>query len=177
MPESDTAEQSVDKVEVEIEDEVEDKVSVEDDDEDEDAEPTIDPSFASMMGFTSFGSSHTYSHDRARKKQKLEHSTGANNTPLAPFTNIQSRKDINTEIIITSQHAKTEGRGSKDGSSRPDDGNTEPQDERSTRTGRGDYRHGVKNERGDVVVFMDSFLEDPWKDFRPGQDTLKSGHT
>lgn len=28
------------------------------------------------------------------------------------------------------------------------------------------YRHGVKNEQGDIVYFLPGFLEDPWKELR-----------
>lgn len=40
----------------------------------------------------------------------------------------------------------------------------------ATRTSRSaqpsleDYRRGVKNDKGDLVIFLPSFLEDPWKD-------------
>lgn len=28
-------------------------------------------------------------------------------------------------------------------------------------------RHGVKNEKGDMVYYLPSFIEDPWKDLKP----------
>jgi hypothetical protein len=139
----------------------------------------IDPAIAEAMGFTSFGSKrrkHTARADDAfvdDSGTQIPASTGANDIPLGarPIPNIISEKvqeqgntkdtaaTMRMEDTQTEQPRPTEARAEEVREAQTDNwtpGFPAPQELSA-------LRRGVKNARGDMVVFMPSFLEDPWK--------------
>ncbi|KAH0367325.1 hypothetical protein KCU65_g4771, partial [Aureobasidium melanogenum] len=132
----------------------------------------IDPAIAEAMGFTSFGSKRRKHAARADDAfiddsgNQIPASTGANDIPLgtrmaASETKEKAQEQGNTEDNVAST---TIGEGVQEeqervGETQADNwtpGFPNPQELAA-------LRRGVKNARGDMVVFMPSFIEDPWK--------------
>ncbi|KAI5196270.1 hypothetical protein E4T39_07859 [Aureobasidium subglaciale] len=139
----------------------------------------MDPEMAEAMGFTSFGSKrrkHTARADDAfvdDSGNQIPASTGANDIPLGtrPATNdaaerAQEQGTSNGELsaMAGTEVAREEQGGAMEatkteGEVQPDNwtpGLPPPQELAA-------LRRGIKNARGDMVVFMTSFIEDPWK--------------
>jgi hypothetical protein len=142
----------------------------------------IDPAMAEAMGFTSFGSKrrkHTARNDDAFVDDSHLASTGANNMPLGtraaavadkPQTQQQAKTDIELAWTTAARPEVAEQQEEK-----------EQQDsttlvETTAETIGNDWtaglpspqelaalRRGIRNARGDMVVFMPSFIDDPWK--------------
>ncbi|KAG9682621.1 hypothetical protein KCU85_g6416, partial [Aureobasidium melanogenum] len=132
----------------------------------------IDPAIAEAMGFTSFGSKrrkHTARADDAfidDSGKQVPASTGANDIPLG----------TRSVAIETKEKAQEQGNAEDNAAS-----TTRLEDGQEEQTGVGEaqadnwtpgfpipqelaaLRRGIKNARGDMVVFMPSFIEDPWK--------------
>nr|OQO28044.1 hypothetical protein B0A51_02845 [Rachicladosporium sp. CCFEE 5018] len=111
----------------------------------------VDPALAAQMGFSSFGGAPKKRKfdandavtdvDAAVKSQASSKpkATGSNSQPLGQ---IADRTSAKSPAASTSAEAK--------GTTAP----TEPSLQA--------LRQGVRNERGDMVYFLPSFLEDPW---------------
>nr|POE74407.1 hypothetical protein CFP56_67758 [Quercus suber] len=118
-----------------------------------DEEFEVDPAIAEAMGFSAFGM-------QSSKKRKVDqdpaggsqasrvHGNGANSLPLG--TRIAPRPEPAAETTETTETTKTNANSNLRPSEAP----------------LGALRRGVKNERGDMVYFLPSFLEDPWKRLR-----------
>ena len=46
----------------------------------------------------------------------------------------------------------------------------EPGDSRARTPNQQAYRHGIKNDQGDMAYFLPSFIEDPWKELKSAAD-------
>ena len=46
----------------------------------------------------------------------------------------------------------------------------EPGDSRARAPNQQAYRHGIKNDQGDMAYFLPSFIEDPWKELKSAAD-------
>lgn len=144
----------------------------------------IDPAMAEAMGFSSFGM-------QPGKKRKFN----TDDAFVAPrATTTQARKQHNVDSAMepedltmrnsTSSHAPPPGVAqeavydqSKQQKPRQEGGasitapregtatasNVRGSDERSLQA----LAYGVRNENGDMIYFLPSFLEDPWKNLRP----------
>jgi hypothetical protein len=137
----------------------------------------IDPAIAEAMGFTSFGSKrrkHTARADDAfvdDSSTQIPASTGANDIPLGarPVKSIttetvQEQGNTESEATSTARVEETQKEQPQAMDTRVEEVQTDnwtpgfpPPQELSA------LRRGVKNARGDMVVFMPSFIEDPWK--------------
>ena len=143
----------------------------------------VDPSIAGMMGFSGFGN--------ARKRRKFDLNDGFVD-PKASGPSHQSKQEV-TETNHTvprdsvaknspasqglparsgdsdvAMKAQESIKDSTSGSNLPtmnirDGANRGDSEEHSLQA----LRDGVRNESGDVVYFLPSFLEDPWKNLRP----------
>jgi len=120
----------------------------------------IDPAVAAAMGFSGFGAQpggkkRKFDTDdafvdpdvKATSARTYDKGKGANNVPLGAR-------------VLT----KSSGGGGADA----DNGSTMQQTDLGNRQGRARVdlqalRQGVKNRRGDMVYFLPSFIEDPWK--------------
>jgi len=137
----------------------------------------IDPAIAEAMGFTSFGSKRRKHAARADDAfvddsgNQIPASTGANDIPLGArpvpsATKEHTQEQGDTEHEATSiarlevtQNEQPRAEEAKVGKVQEDNwtpGFPAPQELAA-------LRRGVKNARGDMVVFMPSFIEDPWK--------------
>lgn len=137
----------------------------------------IDPAIAEAMGFTSFGSKrrkHAARADDAFIDDSGKHipaSTGANDIPLGTRPVASETKEKVQEQGMSEDNAASTMRGE----------GVQEEQARVVETGVGEaqtdnwtpgfpapqelaaLRRGIKNARGDMVVFMPSFIEDPWK--------------
>jgi hypothetical protein len=140
----------------------------------------IDPAIAEAMGFTSFGSKrrkHTARADEAfvdDSGTQIPASTGANDIPLGarPMPSAATEKmqeQGNTEKQPTPMAMVEDTQQEQP---RAAEARVEPMQEVQVDNWTPGFptpqelsalRRGVKNARGDMVVFMPSFLEDPWK--------------
>lgn len=101
----------------------------------------IDPAIAAAMGFSGFGAQKKRKFDADqgfvdpsfKQAQMAESSTGANSAPLG------QKKAVKVEHVPKEAVQAAPAKPSLEA-----------------------LRHGVRNERGDMVYFMPSFLEDPW---------------
>lgn len=111
---------------------------------DEDLE--VDADMAAQMGFSSFGN------QPKAKKQK----TDAASSATGPNATAQGSKAAQP----------TTGRAKAEVTAPSDSGQADARkpDQRS-------LRQGVRNERGDMVFFLPSFIEDPWRALRNGDGT------
>ncbi|KAG9682899.1 hypothetical protein KCU95_g16747, partial [Aureobasidium melanogenum] len=130
----------------------------------------IDPAIAEAMGFTSFGSKrrkHAARADDAFIDDSGKHipaSTGANDIPLGTRAAPSETKEKVQEQGNSGDSAATRGEGMQEeqaevGEVQADNwtpGFPAPQELAA-------LRRGIKNARGDMVVFLPSFIEDPWK--------------
>jgi hypothetical protein len=137
----------------------------------------IDPAMAEAMGFSSFGSKRRKHAARADDAfiddsgTQIPAITGANDIPLgarvvASATTQQVQEQGNTENNAAStvtmedtqkeQPRATEARTEEVQTDNWTSGFPAPPELSA-------LRRGVKNARGDMVVFMPSFIEDPWK--------------
>jgi len=137
----------------------------------------IDPAIAEAMGFTSFGSKRRKHAARADDAfvddsgNQIPASTGANDIPLGarPVPSAAAEKiqeQGNTKHEATSmaraevtQNEQPRAEEAKVAEVQADNwtpGFPAPQELAA-------LRRGVKNARGDMVVFMPSFIGDPWK--------------
>ncbi|KEQ71959.1 hypothetical protein M436DRAFT_49081 [Aureobasidium namibiae CBS 147.97] len=137
----------------------------------------IDPAIAEAMGFTSFGSKRRKHAARADDAfvddsgNQIPASTGANDIPLgarpvpsAAAERVQEpgnteHKAASMARVDDTQNEQPRAVEAKAGEVQQDDwtpGFPAPQELAA-------LRRGVKNARGDMVVFMPSFIEDPWK--------------
>jgi hypothetical protein len=136
----------------------------------------IDPAMAEAMGFSSFGSKRRKHAARADDAfiddsgTQLPASTGANDIPLgARAVPVAKKEEVHEQSFIPGEPAPT---------MRMEDTQKEQPMavERSEESQADNWapgfpapqelsalRRGVKNARGDMVVFMPSFIEDPWK--------------
>ena len=145
--------------------------------DDEDVE--MDPALAEAMGFSGFGMANKkrkYNPNDAfldAQYQSTPSGTGANNEAIADRSTkadrVTSRVDQPTQAAHREMTATTKN-------ARNSSSNTVNAGPYITSTGRyadgsepslEALRNGVRNEQGDMVYFMPSFLEDPWKDLRP----------
>ncbi|KAK1082515.1 hypothetical protein LTR33_003867 [Friedmanniomyces endolithicus] len=130
--------------------------------DDEDFE--VDPAIVEAMGFSGFGvqpgKKRKYdANDTFVDPELAKDSNGANSLPLG------LRKKESAASGLPMKPAMNEASGAGIVNETP----AGPL-ERSLGSGQSDLqalRAGVKNERGDMVYFKPSFLEDPWKDLKP----------
>ena len=142
----------------------------------------VDPSITRMMGFSGFGN--------ARKRRKFDPNDGFVD-PKASGPNHQSKREVNNANntapgdTVAKNSSASQGvpaRSSDSGGAMKaqesikdstsgsnfsainirDGANRGDREERSLQA----LRDGVRNESGDMVYFLPSFLEDPWKDVR-----------
>ncbi|KAI4812185.1 hypothetical protein E4T44_10862 [Aureobasidium sp. EXF-8845] len=137
----------------------------------------IDPAIAEAMGFTSFGSKrrkHTARADDAfvdESGTQIPASTGANDIPLGarPIPNVMSEKVQEQGITEDTAASTATMEDIQKEQPRPTDARVEEVQADNWTPGfpapqeLSALRRGVKNARGDMVVFMPSFVEDPWK--------------
>ncbi|KAH0345154.1 hypothetical protein KCU81_g4451, partial [Aureobasidium melanogenum] len=132
----------------------------------------IDPAIAEAMGFTSFGSKrrkHAARADDAFIDDSGKHipaSTGANDIPLGTRTvaseakeKFQEQGNVEDNVASTTRGEGVREQQARVGEAQSDNwtpGLPNPQELAA-------LRRGIKNARGDMVVFMPSFIEDPWK--------------
>jgi hypothetical protein len=137
----------------------------------------IDPAMAEAMGFSSFGSKRRKHAARADDAfiddsgTQIPAITGANDIPLGarpvPSTTTQQvqeqesteHKAASTVTMEDTQKEQPRAMETKAEEVQTDNwtpGFPAPQELSA-------LRRGVKNARGDMVVFMPSFIEDPWK--------------
>lgn len=138
----------------------------------------IDPAIAAAMGFSSFGI-------RPGQKRKFD----ANDGYIDPEASVSAReisaqgKGANAMPLGDRKAVKATGDGSTGTEKACGGGAKEAQSQQrrtgvpskqtsgnhasAGATGASDlraFRNGVRNEQGDMVYFLPSFLEDPWKD-------------
>lgn len=129
----------------------------------------IDPAIAEAMGFSGFGGKKRKqgATDQAfvdpaltkHAKSSQAPGKGSNNTPLG-----------NRKGHSSSAGNAPDTMGSNGGEPAADPARFQTSNDSSLsrlRNGASSLealRHGVKNERGDMVYFLPSFIEDPWKD-------------
>lgn len=149
-------------------------------DYEEEEEFGIDPAIAAAMGFTGFGA-------KPSKKRKFDRNDGFVDPSIsATSTGPQGKGANNTPIgERKSGKSKTPAPGSDVGMNAVENGGaqvpirSQPQSDGNAVLGATSVtatiagppslealRWGVKNNRGDLVVFMPSFLEDPWARLR-----------
>ncbi|KAG9594707.1 hypothetical protein KCU77_g4900, partial [Aureobasidium melanogenum] len=132
----------------------------------------IDPAIAEAMGFTSFGSKrrkHAARADDAFIDDSGKHipaSTGANDIPLGTRAipsetkeKVQEQGNSGDNAASTTRREDMQEEQAEVGEAQADNwtpGFPAPQELAA-------LRRGIKNARGDMVVFMPSFIEDPWK--------------
>ncbi|KAH0261130.1 hypothetical protein KCU91_g14207, partial [Aureobasidium melanogenum] len=132
----------------------------------------IDPAIAEAMGFTSFGSKrrkHAARADDAFIDDSSEHipaSTGANDillgtraVPSETKEKVQEQGSAEDNVALTKRGEGMQEEQAKVGEAQADNwtpGFPSPQELAA-------LRRGIKNARGDMVVFLPSFIEDPWK--------------
>ncbi|KAI5269101.1 hypothetical protein E4T47_07225 [Aureobasidium subglaciale] len=142
----------------------------------------MDPAMAEAMGFTSFGSKrrkHTTRADEAfidDSGNQIPASTGANDIPLGTrpaandVTERAQEQGISKEMpmatarieVASSEHGRAvETMKAMEATGEVQEDNWTigfpPAQELAA------LRRGIKNARGDMVVFMPSFIDDPWK--------------
>ncbi|KAK0363935.1 hypothetical protein LTR91_019001 [Friedmanniomyces endolithicus] len=139
--------------------------------DDEDFE--VDPALAEAMGFSGFGvqpgKKRKYdANDTFVDPDLAKDSNGAFTKPAGKGANslpLGLRKKESAASGLPMKPAMNEASGAGIVNETP----AGPL-ERSLGPGQSDLqalRAGVKNERGDMVYFKPSFLEDPWKDLKP----------
>jgi hypothetical protein len=137
----------------------------------------IDPAMAEAMGFSSFGSKRRKHAARADDAfiddsgTQIPASTGANDIPLGAravpsaateevqeqgFIQDNAASTVRMEDAQKEQPMAVEARTEEVQTDNWTPGFPAPQELSA-------LRRGVKNARGDMVVFMPSFIEDPWK--------------
>ena len=130
----------------------------------------IDPAIAAAMGFSGFGGKkrkqggmdEAFVDPGTSKHSKAVPGKGANNVPLGDRRATEDTSSVrNSDDII----AHAEAPEPSDGMQRQANGSSvgtsiDP-------TSLQALRQGVKNERGDMVYFLPSFIEDPWKNLQP----------
>ncbi|KAI4728319.1 hypothetical protein E4T49_03966 [Aureobasidium sp. EXF-10728] len=131
----------------------------------------IDPAIAEAMGFTSFGSKrrkHAARADDAFIDDSGNHlpaSTGPNDIPLGsrsamanPAEKVQEQESASkkTSTVRAEDTQEEQARAGQVQADHWTPGFPNAQELAA-------LRRGVKNARGDMVVFMPSFIEDPWK--------------
>lgn len=149
---------------------------------DEDDDMEIDPAIAEAMGFAGFGAQKKrkfnpddgFVDPAASNSRKPGKGKGANSTPLGQNntkspahptpTNMYDPKSRTSGGAATVAQAEfPEGANATSGSttaaSTSGDADGAPNLEA--------LRKGVRNENGDTVIFLPSFLEDPWKGLQP----------
>ena len=136
----------------------------------------IDPAIAEAMGFTSFGSKRRKHAARADdafiddSSTQIPASTGANDVPLGVRPVANTATEQGQEPGSTQGETASAARVENTQEEQPKAvaASAEAQQDNWT-TGfpapqeLAALRRGVKNARGDMVVFMPSFIEDPWK--------------
>lgn len=126
----------------------------------EDEEMDIDPSIAAAMGFAGFGmqtakkrkydSNNTYVDPDVATAGSTSKGKGANNAPLgARVKETGGSRTAKEGTVSTEKKIGTAPGRNADGSLDLEA-----------------LRKGVKNDNGDMVYFLPSFIEDPWKDLR-----------
>jgi len=134
----------------------------------------IDPAIAAAMGFSGFGAqpakkrkfdSNDAFVDSETDQQHIPQVKGANSMPLgirgkkAPLddttTSAQGGGPAGLPVVAKPELMQSQG-GDRPTKSQIQDG-----------LGSNALRRGVRNERGDMVYFPPSFLEDPWKGLTP----------
>ncbi|TKA83700.1 hypothetical protein B0A55_00281 [Friedmanniomyces simplex] len=116
----------------------------------------FNPAIAGAMGFSGFGV-------QPGKKRKYDANDAFIDSGAATDTNTARAKTAgqganSLPLGLRKTGPATEGASTKQAGHKP------------LGPGQSDLlalRSGVKNERGDMVYFKPSFLEDPWKDLRP----------
>jgi hypothetical protein len=134
----------------------------------------IDPALAAAMGFTGFGA------QPSKKKRKFDNDSfvdpsigrpqgnGANSTPIGrrkPQGSMGQSQDLPQTKVQSAVPAEQSGGGQAEVAFREGRGGDSGRPDAASSAGPPSLealRWGVKNERGDLVVFMPSFLEDPW---------------
>ncbi|KAF2770372.1 hypothetical protein EJ03DRAFT_66664 [Teratosphaeria nubilosa] len=133
---------------------------------DETGDMDVDPAIAAAMGFSGFGTQPGKKRkfdakdafvdpdavDASKSAKGQVHAKGANNLPLG------ERKQKSSAAIVDAEHLPPP-RQELDGSF-------------SGRDADGNYslealRRGIRNEHGDMVYFLPSFIADPWQDLKP----------
>ena len=140
----------------------------------------IDPSIAEAMGFAGFGTQKKrkfnpedgFVDPAVSASQKQGKGKGVNNTPLGERVDKPPSEVTNMPVNMSRPHggatavpqgASQEGVSTSTGSAT------------TASTGSGssvkpsleEMARGVRNENGDMVYFLPSFLEDPWEHLRP----------
>ncbi|KAK3680580.1 hypothetical protein LTR37_021157 [Vermiconidia calcicola] len=125
----------------------------------------IDPNIAAAMGFSGFGmqggtkrkfdANDGFIDPSLSDAQKPAKVKGANDMPLGDRT-IQSPKANNTAMPKDERPVGQSG-------DRPQPSSIGENKEPSLQ----DLANGVRNADGDMVYFLPSFIEDPWKDLKP----------
>lgn len=113
----------------------------------------LDPSIAEAMGFSGFGM-------QTNKKRKH----GSEDA----FIDTHSISSGNKEAVMPTGGPERAIPGGKRPIHTP--GESQPyatQNDADAKPTLEALRHGVKNADGDMVYFLPSFIEDPWKDLRP----------
>lgn len=132
----------------------------------------IDPAIAEAMGFSGFGT-------QPGKKRKFDANDavvdpdvkgqasgkGANSLPLGIRKPPQPSATLGGNPTGATAEGATQDRTDESTLLQPSING--PEDSRATRPDLQALRHGVRNENGDMVYFLPSFLEDPWKDLTP----------
>ncbi|KAK3706188.1 hypothetical protein LTR37_012889 [Vermiconidia calcicola] len=125
----------------------------------------IDPDIAAAMGFSGFGTqggtkrkfdaNAGFVDPSVSDAQKPAEVKGANNMPLGDRTKRVPR----TNDIGMAKDERSVGQSGDQPQSSSIDEDKEPSLQ--------DLANGVRNADGDMVYFLPSFIEDPWKDLRP----------
>lgn len=121
----------------------------------------IDPAIAAAMGFSGFGM-------QPGKKRKFDAGGEA-----FVDSNIQQTATDSSKDQSSGRGANTTPLGSRSSGTQKSAAEAEAAGVPGGRAGGDqtptleDFRHGVSNERGDMVYFLPSFIEDPWKGLEP----------
>lgn len=113
----------------------------------------IDPEIAAAMGFGGFGT-------QAGKKRKFD--DGAFVDPASGKTDTSVGKGANSLPLGTRMTDRTATQDKPKETSEPQRALGAGTEEEQLQA----LRHGVKNSNGDMVYFLPSFLEDPWKNLQ-----------
>lgn len=146
----------------------------------DDSDFTVDPALAEAMGFTSFGaqsgSKRKFAKDdgyvdpEAKKRSQPPQGKGANAMPLG----VREKQQSGVEGVVDADLGVEGflGAGAASLPPRPVGLGEEGEGAGFAMSGSGHWdgepdlqawRKGVRNQRGDMVYFEPSFIEDPWK--------------
>lgn len=150
----------------------------------DDGDIEIDPAVAAAMGFSGFGSqpgkkrkfnpNDGFVDPAAMRTQKEERRKGANTTPLGERIAHRTVEATDKPSWVTSARSSDATTALAQAERRPEAAQVSTMaGTNTTRTAGTDkptleaLRNGVRNECGDMVYFLPSFIEDPWRDLKP----------